>query len=48
MSFYYWFNRKNLFEKVHDKYHNKGGKEKATFYCQEKQRDDKKERKRRV
>ena len=23
---YYWFNRKNLLKKAHDKYHNKGGK----------------------
>ena len=34
MSNYYWFNRKDLFKKVHHKYHNKGGKEKATLYYQ--------------
>ena len=29
MSYYYWFNRKELLKKAHDKYRNKGGKEKA-------------------
>ena len=35
MSYYYWFNRKELLKKVHDKYHNKGGKEKAAKYYRE-------------
>ena len=34
MSYYYWFNRKDLLKKAHDKYHNKGGKEKAALYYQ--------------
>ena len=34
MSSYYWSNRKELFKKAHDKYHNKGGKEKAAEYYQ--------------
>ena len=34
MSYYYWFNRKELLKKAHDKYHNKGGKEKAVIYYQ--------------
>ena len=34
MSYYYWFNRKDLLKKAHDKYHNKGGEEKATLYYQ--------------
>ena len=32
---YYWFNRKELLQKVHDKYHKEGGKEKAKKYYQE-------------
>ena len=32
MSYYYWFNREELLKKAHDKYHNKGGKERATKY----------------
>ena len=31
MSYYYWFNRKQLLKKVHDKYHKKGVKEKAAL-----------------
>ena len=31
---YYWFNRQELLEKAKDKYHNGGGKEKATEYYQ--------------
>ena len=27
---YYWFNRENLLKNAWDKYHNKGGKQKAT------------------
>ena len=34
MSDYYWFNRKELLKKAHDKYHNRGGKEKAALYYQ--------------
>ena len=34
MSYYYWFNRKELLEKAYDKYHNKGGKEKTAKYYQ--------------
>ena len=34
MSQYYWFHREELLKKVHDKYHNKGGKEKAAEYYQ--------------
>ena len=29
---YYWFDREKLMEHVWDKYHNKGGKEKAAKY----------------
>ena len=29
---YYWFNRKKLLKNACDKYHNKGGKEKAAKY----------------
>ena len=29
---YYWFNRQELLQKVKDKYHNCGGKEKAAEY----------------
>ena len=36
MSYYYWFNRKELLRKVHEKYHNKDGKEKAALYYQKK------------
>ena len=32
MSYYYWFNREGLLKKAHDKYHNKGGKEKVPKY----------------
>ena len=32
---YYWFNRKELLQKAHDKCHKKGGKEKAKKYYQE-------------
>ena len=34
MSDYYWFNRKELFKKAHEKYHNKGSKEKVALYYQ--------------
>ena len=29
---YYWFNRKDLLKKAHDKYHKEGGKEQAARY----------------
>ena len=29
---YYWFNRKKLLKNAWDKYHNKGGKQKAAKY----------------
>ena len=29
---YYWFNRQELLQKAKDKYHDKGGKEKAAEY----------------
>ena len=31
---YYWFNRKELLEKAHKKYHKQGGKEQAASYYQ--------------
>ena len=34
MSYHYWFNREELLKKACDKYHNKGGKEKAALYYQ--------------
>ena len=34
MSDYYWSNRQELLKKAHDKYHNRGGKEKAAKYYQ--------------
>ena len=35
---YYWLNRKELLKKANEKYHNKGGKEKANqFYEDNKQ-----------
>ena len=30
---YYWFNREKLWKNAWDKYHNKGGKQKASEYC---------------
>ena len=41
---YYQFNRKKLLKKAHDKYHNKGDKEKAGKYYQKKQRNRKRKR----
>ena len=29
---YYWFNREELLKKANEKYHNKGGKQKAGEY----------------
>ena len=34
MSYHYWFNRKDLLKKAHNKYHNGGGKEKAALHYQ--------------
>ena len=45
MSYYYWFNRKDLLKQAHDKYHNKGGKGKATLYYQKIKETIKKEKK---
>ena len=36
MSYYYWFNRKDLLIKAYDKYHDKGDKEIAAMYYQKK------------
>ena len=35
MSTYYWKNREELLKKAHEKYHEKGGKERARKYYQE-------------
>ena len=35
MNSYYWQNREELLKKAHDKYHKKGGKERAKKYYQE-------------
>ena len=44
---YYWFNRKELLKKAHDKYHNEGGKERATkYYERNKEEIRKKQRER--
>ena len=32
---YYWFNRKELLEILHKKYHKEGGKERASKYYKE-------------
>ena len=32
---YYWFNREELLKKAKTKYHNKGGKKKASKYYQD-------------
>ena len=42
MSYHYHLNSEKLLKKAHDKYRNKGGKEKAAEYYQKKQRNDKK------
>ena len=42
MSYYYWFNRKDLLKKAHDKYHKEGGKEVAAIYNQRNKEDIKK------
>ena len=33
-DYYFWSNRKELLKKAHDKYRNKGGKEKVAEYYQ--------------
>ena len=43
-GYYYWFNRKELLKIAHDKYHNKGGKEKAAEYYQKNKEMIKKEK----
>ena len=42
MTSYYWKNREELLQKAHDKYHNKGGKERAKRYYQENKEEIKK------
>ena len=32
---YYWFNRKDLLQRAHEKYHKEGGKEQAAKYYKE-------------
>ena len=41
---YYWFNRKELLEKAHEKYHKECGKEKAAKYYQDNKETMKKEK----
>ena len=41
---YNWFNRKELLEKGHKKYHKEGGKEKATKHYQDNKEAIKKEK----
>ena len=38
---YYWFNREKLLKNIQDKYHNKGGKQKAAEYYRKKCRFNK-------
>ena len=40
---YYWFNRKELSEKAHRKYHKEGGREKESNYYQRNKEAIKKE-----
>ena len=42
---YYWFDRRELLAKAHNKYHNKGGKQIATIYY-ERNKDSIKKRQR--
>ena len=42
---YYWFNRKDLLKKAHEKYHKEGGKEKAANYYQRNKENIKKKAK---
>ena len=39
---YYWFNRKELLKKAHDKYHKEGGKERAAKYYERNKEEVKK------
>ena len=48
MSYYYWFNRKELLKKAHDKHHKESGKEIAAIYYQRNKEDIQKETKRQV
>ena len=41
---YYWLNRKYLFKKADDKYHNEDGKEKAAEYYKKNKEAIKKEK----
>ena len=44
---YYWFSRKELLKKAHDKYHNEDGKERAAkYYERNKEEIRKKQRER--
>ena len=45
---YYWFNRKELLEKAHRKYHKEGDKEQATRYYKENKEAITKKSKRKV
>ena len=42
---HYWFNRKELLKKAHEKYHKEGGKEKAGKYYQDNKETIKKRKK---
>ena len=44
MDTYYWKNRETLFKKAHDKYHNKGGKQRAKKYYQANKEEIKKKK----
>ena len=44
---YYWFNRKNLLKKAHDKYHEEAGKEKAAKYYERNKEEIKKKQRER-
>ena len=45
MTYYYWFNRKDLLQKAYENYHNKGGKERAALYYKKNKETIKKEKK---
>ena len=42
---YYWFNRKDLLKKAHDKYHKEDGKERGADYYQRNKEKARKETK---
>ena len=42
---YYWFNRKDLLRKAHDKYHKEDGKERGADYYQRNKEKARKETK---